>query len=270
MITIKTLIIASLVMVNCVVYAHGVVHQRIDELTVHVQQDPVNTQFLLERGLLYADDQNWQKAKNDFNTIRRLNPTDSAVDFHEAKMWFSANRPELSYPLVNRYLRLNPDVITALALRAKINDRLGHAEAAVGDFSRVIQQSKTVLPDMYLQLAKAQAKVTPLNRLKVHLIIQSGLDKLGSLVVLLKYGIDFDRQQLDYQSALSWFEKLPQQLSQQPFWLIEKADLLDSLKRPLDAKAVYQLAFDRLQEKKRSGRFNKADQKLLRKIEGHL
>ncbi|HFD12701.1 MAG TPA: hypothetical protein ENJ32_09560, partial [Crenotrichaceae bacterium] len=50
------LLTGSFLIFNHVVFAHGVVHQRIDELTAQIQQSPDNTQLLFERGLLYADD----------------------------------------------------------------------------------------------------------------------------------------------------------------------------------------------------------------------
>ncbi len=264
--TIKYCLAACLTMYSFAVFAHGIVHQQIDELTQQIEQNPTNTQLLLKRGLLYTNDQNWLKAREDFNATRQLNSADSVVDFLEAKMWFAANRPELSFTLVNRYLQGNPDVLGALALRAKLNLMLGHANAAVADFASVTGRSKTVLPDMYLQWAKAQATVVPLNQQKVHQIIQAGIDRLGPLVALLEYAMGFDRQQQNDQSALLWLEKLPLKLRQQPFWLIEKATLLESVNKSLEAKMQYKLALDRLQEKKQTGRFNKADQQLFEKI----
>jgi hypothetical protein len=188
------------------------------------------------------------------------------VDFLEAKMWFATNQLALSYSLVNQYLQANPDIPSALALRAKINLMLGNANPAATDFARVVELSNRTLPEMYLQWAKAQAQITPLNRQQVHQIIQAGLDKLGPLVVLLQYTINFDRQHQDYQSALNGIDKLPQQLAQQPFWLVEKAKLLELSGQHLTAKTQLQLARDRLQEKKQLGRFNKADQKLFKTI----
>ena len=253
-------------MYSFTVFAHGIVHQQIDELTQQIEQNPANTQLLLKRGQLYADDQHWLKAQDDFNAARQLHPSKSIVDLLEAKMWFVANRPNSSYPLVNRYLKDNPDVPAALALRGKLGLLLGRPDAAVTDFARVVQRSKTVLPDMYLQWAKAQASVTPINQQKVHRIIQAGIDNLGPLVVLLGYAIDFDRQQPCYQSALLWLEKLPLKLRQQPFWLVQKAKLLGSLNKSLEAEIQYKLALDQLQKKKQSGRFNKADQQLFKKL----
>lgn len=270
MIIIKFLIISCLILVNTFVFAHGVVHQQIDELTIQLEQDHTNVLLLLNRALLFADDQNWQRAKQDFNAARLLDSSISIVDLHEAKMWFSADRADLSFPLINRYLQLNPEVLAAVSLRAKVNDKLGNSKAAVTDFTQVVQQSKMVLPEMYLQWAKAQTKVIPLNYQKIHQIIQLGLDKLGPLVVLLQYGIDFDRQQKNYQSALYWLEKLPSRLRQQPFWLVEKADLLIALNKDSEATFQYKIALNRLQEKRRLGRFNRADQKVLIKVKGYL
>ena len=270
MIITKFFLAVCLVFFNSGIFAHGNVHQQINELTTHIGQQPTNSQLFLKRAQLYADDQDWLSAKKDFNAVRQLDSTGTRVDLLEAKMWFVANKLELSYPLVDRYLQHNPDALGALALRAKINLMIGNADASVADYARVIELSDKVLPDMYLQWAKAQAKVVPMNRQQVHRIIQLGLDKFGSLVVLLQYVIDFDRQQKEYQSALMGLEKLPQQLRQQPFWLVQKAKLLESINKQIDAKAQYQMAHDRLQKKKQSGRFNKVDQKLLKTINQSL
>lgn len=270
MIIIKLFLVTCLLFFNSGAFAHGVVHQQIDELTVQIDHQPANTKLLLKRGQLYVDDQNWLNAQKDFNAVRQLNSGVTVVDLLEAKMWYAANRLGLSYPLVNQYLQHNPDVPAALALRAKISLMLGRADSATTDFAKVVELSNRVLPNMYLQWAKAQASVIPLNRQKVHQIVQWGLDKLGPLVVLQQYAIDFDRQQQDYQSALVGLEKLPQQLRQQPFWLVQKANLLEFLNKSIEAKAQFQLALDRLQEKKLSGRFNKADQKLLETINQSL
>ena len=266
MIFIKLFLALYLVFCNSGAFAHGDVHQQIYELTTQIDLQPTNLQLFRNRGQLYVDDQDWLSAQKDFNAVRELDSTFAEVDLLEAKMWFAANRLGLSYPLVDRYLQHNPDVPVALALRAKVSLMLGRADSSVNDYARVIELSDKVLPDMYLQWAKAQAKVVPMNRQQIHQIIQLGLDKFGSLVVLLQYVIDFDRQQKAYLSALMGIKKLPQQLRQHPFWLVQKAELLALLNKHLEAKVQYQVAYDRLQKKKQSGRFNKADQKLLETI----
>jgi tetratricopeptide (TPR) repeat protein len=257
---------ACLIIFNSSVVAHGIIHQQITDLTVQISQQPGNAQLILKRGQLYVDDLSWLKAQQDFNTVRQLDPGIEVVDLLEAKMWSAANQSEHCYSLVNRYLQRNPDSPVALALRAKSSLALGNPSAAALDYSRVVALSNRVLPDMYLQWARAQAQITPLNQKKVHHVIQSGLDKLGSLVVLLQYAIDFDRQHQDYQSALIGIDKLPKQLRQQPFWLVEKAKLLVLMGEHLAAKTQLQLAQDGLQEKRQSGRFNKADQTLVETI----
>lgn len=259
-----------LIMYSHIVFAHGFIHAQIDELTELIKHEPNNTKNFIRRGLLYKDDQNWQKAMNDFKVVRLINPSQSIVDLHEARMWFIAKQSELALPLVNRYLKLHPGNVSAMALCANVNEQLGNLDAAVVDFSRVVKYSKTVLPDMYLNWAKAQARVKPLNRQQIHEIIQAGLEQLGPLAVLLQFGIAFDTQHHDYQSALHWLELMPKQLSKQPHWIVERADLLSALNRDLDVKSDYQFAFDQLQKKKREGRFSKADKKLLTIINSHL
>ncbi len=264
------LIAGCLLVSSDAVFAHGVVHEQIEVMNELIKNDPINTRFLIKRGLLYQEDQNWLKASNDFDLARHIEPSQSIVDLHEARMWFTAKRPGLALPFVNQFLKRHPENISALVLRGSAYLQLGKPEAAVSDFSRVVKQSKTVLPNMYLQWAKAQARVSPLNRQLVHQIIQSGLEQFGPLVVLLQYVLEFDRKHQDYQSALSWIEQLPVQLSKQPYWLVEKANILSILNSKIDANSHYQLAFNVLQQKQRSGRFNKADKKLFAEIKRNL
>lgn len=267
MIVLNFLVVLYFLCVDGVAIAHGIVDARIDQLTELLLENPSQTQFLLERGVLYTQHMNWQKARADFHAVRCLDRAGSIVDYYEANLWLSANRPELSYQYVNRYLANNPENVSALQLRAETHDRLGRTDAAINDYTRVIEISNTVLPSMYLNLARAQTKVKSLNQQQVHQTILSGLEKLGPLAVLIEYVIEFDRQRQDYQSALKWFEQLPERLREQPYWVIEKAILLAALGRADDAKLHYKKANDGLRNKRRSGRFSHADRILLRKIQ---
>lgn len=263
----KLCLATAITLFSNTVLAHGIVHEQIDQLSVQIKQNPTNVPLRLKRGQLHTIDQNWLQAQVDFKAVRAFNAKHSTVDLLEAKMWFAAHQPNPAYRLINRYLKNYPATPAALDLRAKLNLLLGHSQAAMNDYASVIKYSDTVSPDMFLQWAKAQASIIPINQQQVHSIIQMGLNRLGLLVVLLQYAIDFDRQHQSYLSALHWLEQLPLKLRNQPHWRVQKAQLLESLHKPLEAYSQYDLALTSLNKKKSSGHLNRAEQKLLETIQ---
>src|SRR6266542_2762063 len=62
-------------------WAHGPIHEQIEEVTRHIQREPRNAQLYLKRAELHRIHRDWDSASSDYEKARDLAPKLETVDF---------------------------------------------------------------------------------------------------------------------------------------------------------------------------------------------
>jgi len=222
------------------VLAHGLVHNRVQELSHKIEHAPNDPSLYLRRGRAQQDAALWLEAIKDYQQAYALDN-----NAHEALYWLgyayfhSGNLdPALSY--AHRYLAAAPVSPLGHALLARIYAKKSMAMKSLKHFDNAISLDTTPPPDLYLERAKMLALHLPSEQKLIAQGLSSGIERHGNLVVFVKMLIELHEQQRNYMTALSWVDQLPKALSSSPNWLIRKAELYHANGQLDQAKTTYQ------------------------------
>jgi tetratricopeptide (TPR) repeat protein len=225
-------------------FAHGDVHERINQLTQQITQTPSNALLFFQRAELYRVDQDYTNALVDLDRVAQLDPKIARVDFCRGRVQFEANRPQAALPPLNSYLAGKPKDAEAYTTRARVLARLGQHKPAVEDYTTAIGLS-TSSPELFIERAeswRAQGKAEEAIR-----GLDEGIRKMGPLVTLELPAIDLEVSLKRYDAAVARIDTVTTRLQRKETWLLRRAEILRQAGRESDARSNYQEALAAIQ-----------------------
>ena len=231
--------------------AHPEILVQIEEVSARIAADPSNASLYLKRGDLHRDHEDWASALADFERARALDPQLRLVDFSAARMWLEAGNPGEALPLLQRFLRQDPDHIEGLTLRGRAVAALGQPRAAAADFGRVIdlgvQRGNLPAPEVFLWRAQAQMAAGGNEREAALLGLEQGLKLLGSPITLEVAALDVELVLQRVNEALRRVDRLVASSARPEPWLVRRAEILEQAGRRAESQQAYRAALDRLE-----------------------
>lgn len=238
-------------------------HLRIERLSARIDAAPADYQLHVRRGELYRQHADFEGALADFAEAARTGPPEfqSSVDFLRGRTWLDAGRPDIALPVLDRFVKAQPEHVGGRLVRARVHEALDQFEAAIWDYSVAIKLQDRPSPDLYLDRARLQAS-DRVNRPDDSLRgIDEGIATLGPLVTLLQFAIELETRRDNFEAAMQRIAALPERVQSQPRWLVRRADLLQRAGRIEEAQGVYAAAFvaiESLPKNRRNTRANTA------------
>ena len=222
-------------------HAHAGLEERIQEVSLALAETPHDVSLLVKRARLYVMDEDWSRAAADFSRIP-ADETDNVQAWHYdyGNALFRAGRPKEALPLIEAYLKLNPDEAKGYTLRAEVLASLGTTNQAAEDYGEAIQRLPHPSPDHYIKRARLLA-----NEGKIKEAIDGldeGISRLGSLVTLEQEAIKWETALGSYRSAIERLEAVMAESNRKESWLEQKGDLLRAWGKDEEALLAYQEA----------------------------
>lgn len=109
------------------------------DLNQAITLNPNLTETFNNRGLLFLSIMNYEQAIIDFNQTIKLKPDYPDAYLNRGRCYLSQNRLELALSDLSRAIRSNPFLIDAYTIRASIYTHLKKYPEAIADFSRAIK-----------------------------------------------------------------------------------------------------------------------------------
>lgn len=240
------IILLSTLFATSVAVAHPVHQQRIEILSAKITNEPQNSRYLLERGDVYLEENNWALAEADFLNAAKIDPSSGRSDFHFAKLWQFRGDSQKSLQFLDDALKKDENLIAAKLFRTKVFAARAEYNSAAEQLSQIISTTTSPLPDLFLKRDSYFAQDPSSSTQKRIEGLRQGTTLLGPLVVLVSKIVALETESGNFQQAIADIETLPLKLRKHPRWLVKKGHLLSKAGRKTDAKKVYLEANQRI------------------------
>jgi predicted Zn-dependent protease len=226
-----------LVLACGVAFAHGALHEQIEALGKSITLAPRNPVLYVKRGELHRMHQEWMAAASDFNQALAIDGKTADAVLGLARL--ANDRGELgrAEKLATEYLKARTASEVGYRLRAEIRARLGQAGAA-GDWAMVIRLSNEPGAEDFL----GQAEALALSGGDAIAAIDAGVARLGPLVVLDQWAVEYLVKQRRWEAALARQERLVAGAPRKESALTRRAEILLAAGRGAQARAGFQAA----------------------------
>lgn len=250
--------------------AHGDAHLQIAELDLQIRTNSTNPALFLRRGELCRLDGNWTNALADLDRAAALDPKLDGVLLERGRVYFDAGQPERATNFLSQFLQRNPTNAIAHLIRARTYLWIAHTPQAIEDYDAAIRFSPSPGPDLFLERASAHRSLgeSGLERALGGLV--EGIQIHGPIVSLEMAALDLEVELKRWESALKRLDRISATAPRRDRWLMRRAEILESSGRASeameawkDARREFQSLPERMQTSK-AGR-QQAD-KLLEKL----
>lgn len=213
------ILLLSLVMVLVPkAWSHADLELQIEELTLQMERQPDNVEWLLKRGDLQRRHKSPGLARDDFKRVREIQPDNATVDWFEGRLEVESGHPEVGIQHLNHYLLANPDHAIALQNRAQAHLFLHQPLLAAQDYRRVIQVSDKPAPSLYSSNALALVAAGPEHFSQAMGVVRAGLERFPGEVSLTGLGTDISLAVADTGTAKYLINTLPVSILGLPQW----------------------------------------------------
>ena len=244
------------------VLAHEDPHDGIERITLQIQQDPNNAELYLKRGALHRISSHWNLALADFDRVAQLDPDHETVGFHRGRLLLEAGQFEPARVALDQFVSTHPNHIEGLIVRGRVLRKLGQPLDAVQDYARALSLARNPTPVLFIERAEALAQAGGEYVGIAVQILDEGIQKLGSLILLQSLAIDLEVKQQYYDAALIRIDQVLTEMSRKEKWLTRRGEVLESAGRPKEARVAYEDALKAIEALPRRLRKVPASQEL--------
>jgi predicted Zn-dependent protease len=234
-----SILIAALALRAAASFAHGPVHEQIQELTRRIQQAPDDASLYLARGELHRVHRDWSAALADYEAAAKRDPGLSRVDLCRGRMLLEADRPGEAKAALDLFLADEPGSAEGLVARARTLSALKVPDAAARDYTSALARIESPGPELYLERAQALASMGESRRAEAIQGLDEGIRRLGPLVTLELLAIELDLAAKRYDSALDRVERVSSQSKRKERWLVRRGEILSQAGRSQEARAAF-------------------------------
>lgn len=162
--------------------AHGDLHERINKLTVQIQDQPNNPALYLKRGQLYYQHQEYDSAEKDYLKAQQLAPDSVEVFYWKALLYLDMQRTTDGIKAAEACLKQRPNDVLTLRTYAKLLQQANRPVDAIGPLQQVIALADETLPENYLELSTVLANLG--NDSLAIVCLQQGIADMGEVFTL--------------------------------------------------------------------------------------
>jgi tetratricopeptide (TPR) repeat protein len=245
-------------------HAHGDLHDQIDAVSARLREHPNDAALFHKRGELHRAHGEHAAALADYARAERLDPGLTVVHLSRGRTLLEAGRAARAVASLSRFLAAQPDHEQALLLRARAQTKLGRRIPAEHDFAALFARVADPIPDLFLERA---ANLAAGGRREHALsVVEEGLRRLGSLVVLEDAALELEQTLGRFDAAIARIDRLLATAARKESLLARKAEILDRSGNAAKAAETRRAALAALTALPQSKRQVPAMQKLAREL----
>jgi tetratricopeptide (TPR) repeat protein len=244
MITQKRLLLFVLVSFATIFFAnaHGNLTIRINKKTSEIKSNPNNAKLYFDRGFLYHQHEEYDKAILDYKKAENLGFTDKLLYYRTAETYYVWNKYKQALTESSRFLEKDKIDVKINKLHAQILFELKQYEEAVNYYTFFIDNVVDPRPGDFVEMS-SYIIASQKNYNKAIQVIDTGLNKLGENVLSLRL------KKMEYLKASNQVDKTIEeynyfilQYNRKEFWYYKKAKYLTDENRLSEAKISLQFA----------------------------
>lgn len=235
------------VFLSATVWAHGDLHERINNVTEEIKEDPENPALYFKRGQLYFHHEEYDNALADYDKAIELGLNNDEIDYWKARLYLATDETDQGIEVVTRYLATHPDDVNATRIYAKLALAAGDTETAIIQFEQVLSLANTTLPENYMELVAVLRQTN--NPDKALYWLEQGAHALGQLYVFDAEMIAIYEEMGQYTEVIAVYERLAEARNRKEGYYYEIARCYQKMGDAVQAKQYLDLsreAFNRL------------------------
>jgi tetratricopeptide (TPR) repeat protein len=227
-------------------WADAGVSQRIQSLSLQMEQSSQSQALLLRRGLAYMEDNQPELALADIRLAESVGDPVEAAYTHGVLLYRQGDYAA-ARPYFDRYLQTYPQHWGALGHRARLLRDIGENRQALADYETLISLNNALDPGYYVATARLMASVPERGVDEALALLDKRIAQRGPITSLQRYAIDMEQKRGNYTAAIERMALLDEKLRATPQWQLEVAELLLLAGRGEEALAYVAVAQEQLQ-----------------------
>ena len=163
---------------------HGDIHERIQQISKEIENNPDDVNLYLKRGELYFQHEAYDSSSFDFKTCELLgNYPAKRFYFSYAKTLNQLDRHGEALIYLKKILKIDPGNVNTLRLIGKIYNDLSKPCIASEYLQKVISNASYTLPFNYLEASRSFSRCDHPDALNKSIdILNQGINDLGALI----------------------------------------------------------------------------------------
>lgn len=225
-------------------FAHGDLHEQIEQISQAIQQEPNKAALYLQRGQLYSKHDKFEAALQDYLTARKLDEQLLITDLLLAQLLAKYQKNDLALSYINTFLVRHPQNSNALTIRAGIFKQKKNMSACQTDLEQAFSHLKTPHPSHFVEMAEAVLLADASNVNEALTWLQKGQAHFGFDIVLKEKEMDLWLQGQNYDEALNTIDDILEQFPRKEKWLFKKATIYEHTQQMELTKTYYQATLE--------------------------
>ena len=235
----KKIALSFVLFVSSIMYAHGDLSIRIHEKTKEISKDTTNSKLYFERGFLYQQHEEFNKALSDYLRSEELGNTEKLLKYRKAKIYFALTDYHSALKAVDQCI--DPPDVKPQKLKAQILMKLKRHSEALDLYDLVIKNTLDIRPEDIVEYSTIFLAMDSTNYTGAIKAIDIGLDKLGDHVVTLQLKkTDYLKRSGQPKKVIDQYNTLITENTRKEFWYYKKAMYLFELNRLSEAYIALQ------------------------------
>lgn len=226
------------------VSAHPEIELQLANISAQIKNSPDDAELYLQRGHLHRVHRDWQAGLADFRRAGELDPHLHRVSRAIGRLLIEADKPNQALPLLEEYVRQQPEDPEGLILRGRAQAKLGASLLAAADFDGALPKLQRPTPVLFIERAKILLDAGDQYRPRALSGLGEGIDRLGDLYTLHRFAAEIEIASGQTDAALQRVRQLTKKFEKNLSWRILEAELLASIGRADDALAAYRKALE--------------------------
>ena len=237
------ILLGLFLLISSATYAHGDLPIRINEKTKEISKDSTNSRLLFERGFLYQQHFEFNKAICDYLKSEDLGNTDKLLYYRIAEVYFSLTDYTAALKSVNQYINIDTFDVKPQKLKAQILMKLNRHSEALEIYDFVVNNTLDIRPEDILEYSTIFLSIDSTDYAGSINAIEFGQNKLGNQIISLRLTkIEYLKKSNQPENVLEEYNALILEKTRKEFWYYKKAYYLFDIDRLSESNIALQQA----------------------------
>ena len=235
-----------MVAVGPVAYGHGDRGEYLSDLDARIESQPDSVRLLLERAEVHRRLGHRDEALADLDRVFAISPGRSRAHYLIGLNHLDAGLFVEAESALRRFLENVPDSASGhIALAQALTGQGRHLDAAQ-EYDLAIALQPTPVPDHFLARARSHRAAGERHLARAVEGLDEGMRIIGPLVTLQKLAIDTELARDNHAGAIIRIDAVLAMIERKETWLVNKATVLASAGRHVEAMDAFRMASDAL------------------------
>ncbi len=239
----KQVLLSLFLLMSSQIYAHGDLPIRIRAKTQEISTDSTNAKLYFERGFLYQQHFEYNKALCDYLKSGDLGYTNKLLNYRIAETYIDLADYSTALEFVNLYIDTDSLDVKPKKLLAQILMKLNRYSEALKIYDYVIKNTIDIRPEDILEYSTIFLSIDSTDYAGSINAIDYGMNKLGNNIVSLRLAkIDYLKKSHQPERVIEQYNTLILENTRKEFWYYRKAVYLFELDRLFESDIALQQA----------------------------